>query len=253
MRIHSTALSFIWKLAIMLLGGSAIALRLGALTGSLDVVPFHYFSLLIAIAAVIYWLCDGICLLVKRNDPESSGVLEPSLKYAITMCSGIVLAATHFILRIGPFYGDGWDYAFVVLHYALPLMMVLDWLLFDRKGLMHAYGPAIWTFPILLYLLVTELLVCGLGLDLGGDFAISGVGRYPYPFLDASAKNPLHVAYLIGMGYLFFTALGYIVFAVDRLLSRVGRDAREAQAAAEKQAESDIQPPLSAGPRHFRS
>ena len=118
---------------------------------------------------------------------------------------------------------------------------------------MHGWGPLVWTCPLLIYLLITELLVAGTGIDLAGDFQISGVSRYPYPLLDVTQIGPEHVLLLVGCGYAFFTALGYVVFALDRLLSTVGRDARAAEAQEEAEAELPIQSPLSAAPRHFRS
>lgn len=252
MRAESFAASFIWKLAIACTGALAVAVRLGAGTGSFDSTGLHYFSTLICAAAAIYWLVDAFYLLARRGEDGSRAVLEPSLKYAITMCLAVVCTASHFLLKLGPASGQPADSAFLLIHYAVPAMAGADWLLFDPKGLMHAYGPAIWTFPLLVYLLVCELLVAGTGADLGGDFAVSGVGRFPYPVLDATVRDPLHVLCLVALGYLFFTAAGYAVFAVDRLLAAVA-DGRAAAEAPEDAPDADaVHPPLSAAPRHFR-
>ncbi|MGN0071267.1 MAG: Pr6Pr family membrane protein [Atopobiaceae bacterium] len=253
MRIHLTPLSFLLKLAISALCVLALVQTLGLVSGSLHLEELHYFAILLACAAAIYWLCDAVYVLMHHAEDEGGSVLEPSLKYALTMCLAVTAGATHFILKIGPFWGDGWDLPFLALHYLVPVLAVLDWLLFDRKGLMHGWGPLIWTAPLLLYILITELVVAGTGIDLGGDFRISGVGLYPYPFLDVTAKGPEQILIIVGCGYAFFTALGYVVFALDRLLSTVGRDAREAEAEAAAESARPIQPPLSAAPRHFRS
>lgn len=249
MRIGSFAASFIWKLALACASGSAVAARLGAASGSFDGTALHYFSVLICAAAAIYWLADAFYLLARKPKDGSAAVLEPSLKYAITMCLAVVCTSSHFLLKLGPASGQESDPAFLAIHYLVPAMAVADWLLFDPKGLMHAYGPAIWTFPLLVYLLITELLVAGTGIDLGGDFAISGVGRYPYPLLDATVRDPSHVLWLVAMGYLFYTAAGYAVFAVDRLLAAAAPG--PAPDAADDAADG-IHPPLSATPRHFR-
>ena len=253
MRIHHASLSFLMKLAISALCVLALALTFGWRSGSWHFEGLHYFAVLIAAASAIYWLCEAIFVLVHRKEDRGGSVIEPSLKHALTMCLVVTCTVTHFLLKVGPFWGYGWDFPFFALHYLIPALAVADWLLFDRKGLMHGWGPLVWTCPLLIYLLITELLVAGTGIDLAGDFQISGVSRYPYPLLDVTQIGPEHVLLLVGCGYAFFTALGYVVFALDRLLSTVGRDARAAEAQEEAEADLPIQSPLSAAPRHFRS
>lgn len=253
MRIHSTAASFLMKLAIAVLSILGVALTLGWGTGTWQLEELHYFAVLLAAASAIYWVSDAVFVLLHHAEDRGGSVLEPSLKYALTMCLAVTCVSTHFILKAGPFFGGSWDLPFLALRYIVPALAVLDWLLFDRKGCMHGWGPLVWCAPLLVYILVTELLVAGTGIDLGGNFQISGVGRYPYPFLDVTTKGLEHILVVVGCGYAFFVALGYVVFALDRLLSTVGQDAREEEAEEKADKERPIQPPLSAAPRHFRS
>jgi len=57
-------------------------------------------------------------------------------------------------------------------------------------------------------------------LDLGGG-TTAGVTRYPYTFLDPAISGVGGVALFIGGMLVAFVALGYLIFAIDRLLGRI--------------------------------
>ena len=86
MRIHHASLSFLMKLAISVLCVLALALTFGWRSGSWHFEGLHYFAVLIAAASAIYWLCEAIFVLVHRKEDRGGSVIEPSLKYALTMC-----------------------------------------------------------------------------------------------------------------------------------------------------------------------
>ncbi|MBP3883775.1 MAG: Pr6Pr family membrane protein [Olsenella sp.] len=108
----------------------------------------------------------------------------------------------------------------VALHYVVPIMALLDWLLFDEKGKMVAWGPIAWLSLAAAYLVVVMIGAGPLGLDLGGG-TTAGITRYPYTFLDPAISGVGGVALFIAAMIVAFVVLGYLIFAIDKILGRV--------------------------------
>ena len=70
------------------------------------------------------------------------------------------------------------------------------------------------------YLVVVMIGAGPLGLDLGGG-TTTGISRYPYTFLDPGISGVGGVAIFIGAMIVAFVALGYLIFAIDRVLGRI--------------------------------
>jgi uncharacterized membrane protein len=93
-----------------------------------------------------------------------------------------------------------------LLHTVVPMLAVLDWLLFDVRG-RYRWRYALWwlAFPLgyLAFALVRGLLV----------------HRYPYPFLDVTDLGYGGVAVSAVVFAIAFWLLGLIFVLVDRVLS----------------------------------
>lgn len=141
-----------------------------------------------------------------------------ALKGAVTLYLTITGTVYHLVLAnpASPFAmvqpdrspGEWWGNQF--LHTIVPLLMVADWALLDRRGRLRPRYAAWWlAFPVA-YL--GFALVRGLILD-----------RYPYPFLDAEQLGYAGV----GLSALFFAVafwlLGLLFVGVDRALARRSR------------------------------
>gem|GEM_PF-4103594 len=78
-------------------------------------------------------------------------MLLPRLKGAFTLMITITMIIYHFMLS--GLYADG-DFSFflqnLILHYIVPSMVILDWILFDLKRTFHSLDPLYWlSIPIL--------------------------------------------------------------------------------------------------------
>jgi len=115
----------------------------------------------------------------------------------------------HFIL--GSFtMGASLRVSIRLVHYVVPIMTLLDWLLFDEKGRMRATSPLLWTvFPLLYFSIV--LLLAAL---------TKGTPFYPYPFMNVSTQGLARVLVTVAWKVAFFVALGYVFVLVDRLLQK---------------------------------
>ena len=109
---------------------------------------------------------------------------------------------------------NGSEASNLTVHLVVPLMAVADWLLFDRKGSIRPFDPVRW-LALPLYYLVFALVAAPLGATYRGG------ARYPYFFIDANLIGWSGVAVNVVLVGVAFLALGYAVFAVDRLLGRL--------------------------------
>jgi hypothetical protein len=92
-------------------------------------------------------------------------------------------------------------------------MSILDWLLFDRKGQIGPAAPLAWMAAPTLYFLYA-MAAARLGGGIGYD------SRYPYHFIDVDVLGWWRVA-TTGLRLLAgFILLGYVYYAVDRLMAR---------------------------------
>lgn len=134
---------------------------------------------------------------------------SPAVKGALLVYITITGLIYHFMLR------DAWPqssvqhFGSILLHYVAPVWLVMDWILWDEKGLLEWIYSVLWLgFPLvyMIYILIT------------GAFS----RYYPYFFMDAAKLGYFKVimnSFLIGLGFLFVSLL-YIL--IDRRLDQTG-------------------------------
>jgi len=107
-----------------------------------------------------------------------------------------------------------------VLHYICPVMVFLDYLFFDEKGKYKPQDPFLWLIIPALY--VVFALVRGF---LGGEIGDTG-NNFPYPFLDptSTGMGVYMVTLYMGVMLISFLLLGYIIFAIDKILGKKYKD-----------------------------
>jgi hypothetical protein len=94
------------------------------------------------------------------------------------------------------------------LHFVVPALFVLYWLIFVAKGSLRWHVPFIWLIFPLAYLALS--LVRG---------AMTGV--YPYPFIDAGAIGYQKVVVNAVEILLTYLGIGLVVVGIDRLAGRI--------------------------------
>lgn len=98
-------------------------------------------------------------------------------------------------------------------HYILPMMMILDYFLFDEKGNIKWYHPLIWVGCALCYLPYIFIRAAIIGNN-------SNLIRYPYFFLNVDDLGVGGVIWwCIGL-LIFFSALAYLYFLFDKLINK---------------------------------
>jgi hypothetical protein len=218
MRIKSKTLSIAWKVVLLAFGAWGLLDGSGILAGHYQSGFPHMFTNISNLFAWGYFAC-AIVWLARRRDDDSATTFAPMAKYTATVSLLVTMLIAHFMLFDAMFQNGQLVLHLVVLHYVVPIMVLLDWLLFDEKGKMPIWGPISWLSLVTAYLVVVMVGVGVFGLYMGGG-TTADVTRYPYTFLDPAISGTVGVtAFCAGM-LVAFAALGYVIFGVDRLLAR---------------------------------
>ena len=218
MRVKSKTASIGWKIVLLVVGAYGLLDGAGILAGAYDANFPHMFTNVSNLFAWGYFLLATISLV--RNRDDEAPTFAPVVKYTATISLLVTMLIAHFLLFDAMFKDGQLVWHLVALHYVVPLMTLLDWLLFDEKGNMPAWGPFAWMSLVLAYLAVVMVGAGPLGLFLGGG-TTADVSRYPYTFLDPGISGVGGVAVFCGAMLAAFIALGYVLFGADRLLAKL--------------------------------
>lgn len=217
MYIRNKIASILWKFILVAIATYGLLDGSGLLAGTYHTGFPHMFTNVSNIFAWGYFLVATIRL-VSSKDTDTE-VFAPQVKYTAMISLLVTALIAHFMLFDAMFKDGELVVHLVAMHYVVPAMAFLDWLLFDKKGKMVAWGPFAWISLALAYLVVVMIGAGPLGLDLGGG-TTAGITRYPYTFLDPAISGVGGVAVFIGAMIVAFLALGYLIFAIDKALGR---------------------------------
>ena len=221
MRLKSKTASIVWKVVLLVFGGYGLLDGAGILAGAYESGFPHMFTNVSNLFAWVYFLI-AVIWLVRNRDDEKSVTFAPQVKYTATISLLVTMLIAHFLLFDAMFRDGQLVWHLVALHYVVPLMVLLDWALFDEKGKMPVWGPFAWMSLVVVYLAVVMIGAGPLGLYLGGG-TTADVSNYPYTFLDPTISGVGGVAAFCGAMLVAFVALGYVLFGIDRLLARRGK------------------------------
>ena len=197
----------IYKLIIIILGLFAVISGLITADKKIDIETLYYFTYQSNILVIVYFIIDIIYLIKKQK------IFMPRLKGTITMSITVTFLIYHFLLSGG--YENRADIIrSTILHYVVPIMTILDYILFDKKGIYKNIDPILWLIIPLIYFLFIFIRA-----KLGGE--LSNGSYYPYFFIDINKygmKTVLKNALFITIA---FTILGYIELFIDRLILKL--------------------------------
>ena len=208
MRIRNRRLSIIFKLLLCTAASLGILIQMGAFEGTLRWSVLNYYTLMSNALCALYFFFEMLSIGSGADTPL------PGLKGAVVTGITITGLVYHFVLA-GSFQMQGTlSLSNVLLHYAVPVMAVADWLLFSPKGTYRLSSPFLWLLlPNGYFLYATVRVALGATLGYGGN-------RYPYPFLNADALGWGQVLLNGLVLNLFFLLLGFLYLFLDRLMAK---------------------------------
>ena len=96
----------------------------------------------------------------------------------------------------------------VSLHYVIPMLYVLFWILFAEKGNLQFKNVFLWLLFPLIYLVYS--------------FIIGTIrNTYPYPFLDLDNNTLVYVGMMIAIICAAYVVIGMIAVVADKLLYKI--------------------------------
>ncbi|NLZ46682.1 MAG: Pr6Pr family membrane protein [Clostridiales bacterium] len=217
MRITNKYIIIFYRAIFIILCGYGLYLNSGIPTGNFSPVTFLYYTILSNIMCFVF---IGICLIknitqFKNWNKDDDHCITPKAKGGVTVGITITFLIYHFMLVPQAFsMGDGfnlWTLPNLLVHYIVPIMVIADWLLFDKKCNYRPYQPITWLLIPFVYFVFA--MVRGF---FGG--AIFWESKYPYFFLDADKIGYLGVFKYFFVLAILITVLGYIFYGIDRLL-----------------------------------
>lgn len=148
----------------------------------------------------------------KANQKEDGPItLAPAFKFTCM----IMIMVTFFVYNIllAKDYGVVAYFTSIsnlTLHVILPIMFVLDWVLF------YEHGETKWSYPLLSLIMplvyVAFILVRGAIINHATAAVV-----YPYFFLDLDTLGWGGLFGWVGVLLVAFVALGYLIYALDRI------------------------------------
>lgn len=205
MRIKNKYISAIFKLLTSLLGFYGLALSMNIFTPSPDFSGLRFFTNLSNLLSAIYFAVAAFVILFSK---KNTATFFPILKGIVTMALTLTMIVAHFMLG-GFMVGSIFSLSLLFLHYICPILVILDWLLFDKKGLVKWYSPLLWVAAPLVYLGFTMFFAYIARCE-------GTLPQYPYWFLDVDILGVGGVVTYVLVLLVAFIALGYVFFAADK-------------------------------------
>lgn len=217
-----TAVSIIWKFAICAVASVGVLMQTGIIGGGiLNLGTLNYFTVLSNLLVAFYFLVDAVWMLNHLGKAKRGGEWQIKFKHAVLMCivlTGVIantLIAGQFSNQTGAMATS-----MMLLHICTPVMAVLDWILFERKGQIRPGEPFVWMVLPLLYFAYVMVAVGVFGFDFS---PLQTGSRYPYPFIDLDALGIQQLLANVGLIAVAFLIVGYVVFVVDRMWAFIAK------------------------------
>ena len=172
--------------------------------------PFVYYT------SLSNMLCIGFTFLSLVWAFFSKRAFAPRVKFAFSVM--IAVTAIVYNLFLNGYTSIAAYFAATkngLYHLLLPLFFCLDWLIFYGRGRVKPFDPLLAaTIPLayVIYILVRAEVV----LKIGRYVRV----RYPYFFLNVDILGWDGLAMWLGALLIGVLALGYVLYTLDRLLSR---------------------------------
>lgn len=222
MRIDSLFAQMIYRGIFLVLSAGAVALTFAGSDG-FNAGTFLYYTswsnwLIFAVTIAVF---AGTVKRYARGETHGHNEALRFLKANATVLIFVTFAVYAFVLPDAPLIAkaDYWtDISNLLKHFICPLMFVFDWILFDAHGIVKVSWPFKGLILPLIYCIAVEAragIYAGMS---GGTIPEAELGNYfPYFFLDFQTLGVGGLFMWIGILICVFTALGFVVFGVDKI------------------------------------
>lgn len=182
-----------------------------------------FYTILSNTACLIFFLIAVVATGKQLAEQGIKGpaIICPRFKGAITMMIALTMLGFHFLILRGGVnlgvFANPFNPFNMFPHYIAPLMVILDWALFDARGRFRWFDPLWWLALPTLYLVFALVR------------AQSGVmirlvnSLYPYHFIDIDRLGWGGLCSNVLMIAVMCAGIGYLMLGVDRVLFYLGK------------------------------
>lgn len=182
------AIQIILEILIVLIGSCGLVAHSGLVSGNLRRDFFRYYTNLSNLLVVMYYLIRTVVRITGNYDGFFGRIVFSELWfYAVTMCIFLTFGIFHFVLlpalKKASSESDEFKFLYAfsnyIVHYIVPLLTLLNWLIFADKSKFSYSWALIWTVIPWIYVLYAEIR------GARGDIIERTDSAYPYDFMDA--------------------------------------------------------------------
>jgi hypothetical protein len=215
MYCRSRKASLLFKSVLILFAIIGLGLQFRVNEGRFEFQMFNFFTVLSNAFNLVYFMMDFLWL--YNAAPPEDTTLSPLAKGMSTLgvTLTMVIANTLLIQMYAMQTSTPQLVGVVIVHIIVPVMSVLDWLIFDKKGQIRVWHPLFWI--ILPYLYLGYAMIAA---HIGQGISNFTGSRYPYPFLDVEKLGVPRVALSVVIITVIFIGLGYLAYFIDQWMAR---------------------------------
>ncbi len=218
MKTNRLKYTIAFKIVLLTTGSAGLYLNSGLPQGAIRWSVLNYYTIQSNILCMAFILAALTANLRSLRRGAADPSFHPRLEGAVVFAITVTMLIYRFVLV--PYrFSMGSDYAVysppdLVVHFFVPLLMILDWVLFARKGTFRPYDPVVWLSVPYAYFLFVVVRA-----RLAGPIGTTG-SAYPYRFIDVEALGWHRVLGNVAVLSLIFLAVGMLFLMIDRVAGR---------------------------------
>lgn len=208
-----------FKVVFSILLFTGILARVGVFTGTLQLHILYSFT---NISNTLALICTLMMLYELRRRNGYASATFYRVRVLVVMMMLITGIVYHFVVLPEkiieyPNY-QIFTYGNIISHYIAPVLMFVDWFIFDEKGRLTKKEPFICILVPIIYFVLASIY---------GYFGPTIPGKttsYIYYFMDFDQLGVLGVLKWCGLLLMGFMVLIYIIYAIDRHYGKRSND-----------------------------
>ena len=209
------------EILIVLVGACGMILHSGLVTGVVRHDFFRYYTNLSNLLVVMFYLSRIVVRIIGTYDGFLGRIVFSELWFfSVTMVIFLTFGIFHFVLVPGFKKAPPDSAEFKLLHsfsnycvhYIVPLLSLLNWLIFSKKEEMSYAWALIWT--VIPWIYVAYALIMGAR----GKIIENTDSAYPYDFMDVGRHGGKIVARNCAMVMAAFVISGLVLIFIRKLI-----------------------------------
>ncbi len=208
--VQNRKASLIFKIISVFICAAGLASASGILQGHYRQVTFFYYTNLSNLFCLLYWIAAVLFCVkaIHRDGVQGALCFVPRIKGAVVVMITITMIIFWLFLATGGASIDS-----IVRHLLVPILMILDWILFDPIGKLRKTDPFVWLLiPVAYYLFIMFVAQT--------DVIFYNGTSFPYFFLNYIQMGwgkAVAVVFFLGLGFML---LGFLMVGLNFIFEK---------------------------------